>query len=69
MIGREEKRLYRRWQHDDWNEEVRRLLPPAPPGEVVAVVRDYSGRTLREIRDSGPDTVSQFLDAYGGPTS
>lgn len=64
---RQEKRRYRRWQHEDWDETLRRLLPPAPPGETIGEIRDFAGRILREIREPGPDTVKQFLDTYGGP--
>lgn len=42
---RTEKRRYRQWQHEDWNADLRRLLPQPEP-EEWHIIRDGSGREI-----------------------
>lgn len=42
---RQEKRRYRRWQHKEWDDDFRALIPPPEP-EDWTIIRDWSGREI-----------------------
>ncbi|WAB09136.1 hypothetical protein SEA_EESA_26 [Arthrobacter phage Eesa] len=55
---RQEKRRYRRWQHKEWDDDFRRLIPqPEPEGWII--IRDWSGREI-----SRRPEISGDLETY-----
>lgn len=42
---RREKRRYAKWQHANWNDDLRQLIPAPEPEEWI-IIRDWGGREI-----------------------
>lgn len=42
---RQNKRRYNRWEHEEWNDDLRQLIP-APEPEDWHIIRDWGGREI-----------------------
>ncbi|QGZ16919.1 hypothetical protein SEA_LITTLETOKYO_27 [Arthrobacter phage LittleTokyo] len=63
---RREKRRYRRWQHEDWNDQWRALIPPPPP-ESCTEILGWGGRLIAIRPDITGDLATYYQEPWRLP--
>ncbi|QGH74515.1 hypothetical protein HYQ03_gp28 [Arthrobacter phage Kuleana] len=63
QADRTEKRRYRHWQHEDWNDDLRALLPPPEP-EGWTIIRDWTGREIARRPEITGDLATYYTEPW-----